>query len=107
MLEVMYANAVKMKELEDRRREATEAAQLANQNLALTRQREKAALEATRAALEAARQKAKDLGRGMATKRPTPEAADGEQAAKARAPLAATPDAETAAAGETPEKRQA
>merc|ERR1719343_1215042 len=89
MVEVLAVNAARMKELEERRRMATEAAELARKNLAEQRQREKDALEATRRALEEARAAmgaAKGGGRG--TKRPAeeatqpdakrPELADGE-----------------------------
>merc|ERR1719331_2270221 len=71
-----------MKELEDRRREATQAAEMAKQQVALMKQREQKAWEATKAAVDAARQKAKGLGRGLVAKRPAPEAAAGEAAAE-------------------------
>merc|ERR1719254_451268 len=67
MLEVMAVNARKMKELEEKRKAATAAAEAAKRNLLEQRQREKDALEATRKALEEARQKAKEakgIGRG-------------------------------------------
>merc|ERR1719277_879911 len=76
MLEVMAVNARKMKELEEKRKAATAAAEAAKRNLLEQRQREKDALEATRKALEEARQKAKEakgIGRGAA-KRATGEA---------------------------------
>jgi len=60
MLEVLAVNAQKMRELEEKRRIATEAAQAAKRNLADQRLREKAALEATRKALEAAKTMARE-----------------------------------------------
>merc|ERR1719277_2564502 len=71
MLEVMAVNARKQKELEEKRKAATAAAEAAKRNLAEQRQREKEALEQTRKALEEARQKAKEakgIGRGGAAK---------------------------------------
>merc|ERR1719373_1324585 len=67
MLEVYQVNQRKIKELEEKRRAATAAAEQAKKNLAEQRQREKDALEATRKALELARQKAREakgVGRG-------------------------------------------
>merc|ERR1719373_1065703 len=81
MLEVYQVNQRKMKELEEKRRAATAAAEQAKKNLMEQRQREKDALEATRKALELARQKAREakgVGRG---KRAAP-AAEGSPAAK-------------------------
>jgi len=60
MMEVMAVNNRKMKELEEKRKLATAAAEAAKKNLAEQRQREKDALEATRKALDEARQKAKE-----------------------------------------------
>jgi len=60
MYEVLAVNALKMRELEEKRRIATEAAEAAKRNLAEQRQREKAALEATRKALEAAKTMARE-----------------------------------------------
>merc|ERR1740121_2469664 len=73
MLDVMRANAAKMKELEDRKRECIQAAQIAKQHLALTKQREKAGIEATRAAMDAATSTQKSQGRGRGAKRAAPE----------------------------------
>merc|ERR1719411_1477311 len=55
MLEVHAVTFAKMKELEDRRKAATEAAEAAKRNLAEQRLKEKEALEATRKALAESR----------------------------------------------------
>merc|ERR1719373_534914 len=81
MLEVHQVNQRKMKELEEKRRAATAAAEQAKKNLMEQRQREKDALEATRKALELARQKAREAkGIGRGVKRPG--AGEEESAAK-------------------------
>merc|ERR1719277_2667198 len=61
MLEVMAVNARRMKELEEKRRAATLAAEQAKRQVVEQRQREKDALEATRRQLEEAKQRAKEL----------------------------------------------
>jgi len=98
MLEVMYENARRMKELEEKRKQALQAAELAKQNLALSKQREREAMEATKVALQKARDEAKDLVKNL--KRPA-EALAVPQAE------AAPQGSDEVAAGPPPEKRVA
>jgi len=68
MLEVMALNAARLKELEVRRKSASDAAEQARKNLAEMRQKEKEALEATKRLLEEARQcKGKGAGKKRAS----------------------------------------
>merc|ERR1711948_213556 len=80
LIELQAMNDRKMKELEEKRRAATEAAEAAKKHLADQRQKEKEALQATRKALEEARA-LKGGGKGAA-KRPAPAATSPSKAAR-------------------------
>merc|ERR1712137_213285 len=64
MLEVISMNNQKMKEVEAKRKAATEAAEWAKRNLEIQRQREKDALEATRRTVAEVRASEKGTGKG-------------------------------------------
>eukprot|EP00928_Gymnodinium_smaydae_P071255 TRINITY_DN54896_c0_g1_i1.p1 TRINITY_DN54896_c0_g1~~TRINITY_DN54896_c0_g1_i1.p1 ORF type:complete len:295 (-),score=88.02 TRINITY_DN54896_c0_g1_i1:253-1086(-) len=94
MIEVLALNHGRMKELESKRKAATAAAAEAKRALLEHRQKEKDALEATRAALAEARAAAKGVGKGGQTKRAAEELPE-------FAPAAKKPDVEESA--ETPD----
>merc|ERR1712217_46718 len=71
LIELQAMNDRKMKELEEKRRAATEAAEAAKKHLADQRQKEKEALQATRKALEEARAM-KGGGKGAAKRAAAP-----------------------------------
>merc|ERR1712083_714863 len=71
LIELQAMNDRKMKELEEKRRAASEAAEAAKKHLADQRQEEKEALQATRKALEEARA-LKGGGKGAAKRAATP-----------------------------------
>mmetsp|Transcript_59420 Transcript_59420/g.143437 ORF Transcript_59420/g.143437 Transcript_59420/m.143437 type:complete len:101 (+) Transcript_59420:1-303(+) len=60
----MAVNKKKMMELEEKRKQASEAAEMAKKNLHEQRQKEKDALEATRRALEEAKALKAQVGKG-------------------------------------------
>merc|ERR1719335_249347 len=64
MMEVLAVNHAKMKALEETRKAAQLAAEEAKRTMLEQKQREKEALEATRAALAAARAEQKGVGKG-------------------------------------------
>lgn len=71
MLEVISTNNQKMKEVEAKRKAATEAAEWAKRNLEIQRQREKDALEATRRTVAEVRASEKGTGKGRKRALPT------------------------------------